>query len=191
MNRSQYGWMFALVALLALSACGGGAEAPAPEPAPPASPAPAPPPEPATATATLQGRTGTETAGTVTFTQDGDVVRVVAVVSGAAAGDHGFHVHENGDCSAADFTSAGGHFNPTAGIHGGPSAEERHAGDLGNITIGEDGTGRLELTTDMLTVAVGPESVVGRAIILHEKADDLVSQPTGDAGGRVACGIVQ
>lgn len=192
MNRSQLGFLFVLVATMALVGCGGGAPAPEPEPTPAPAPAPPPEPVPVTATATLQGRSGTEVAGTVTFTQTGGSVHVVAEVSGVgAAGEHGLHVHETGDCSAEDFTSAGGHFNPTDGIHGGPAAEERHAGDLGNITIGEDGTGRLELTTDLLTVGAGANSVVGKAVILHEKADDLVSQPTGAAGGRIGCGVVQ
>lgn len=190
MNRSRYGWMIAIAAALVLMGCGGAEPAPEPEPAP--APAPPPEPEPISASAALQGRAGSETSGTITFTQTGGVVHVVAEVSGAgAAGDLGLHVHETGDCSAEDFTSAGGHFNPTEGIHGGPAADERHAGDLGNITIGEDGTGRLELTTDLLSVEAGPNSVVGRGVILHEKADDLVSQPTGDAGGRIACGVVQ
>jgi Cu-Zn family superoxide dismutase len=153
----------------------------------PAEPMPA-----ATASATLQGRAGSDVSGEVTFTEVEGGVQIVAHVSGLTnAGPHGFHLHEVGDCSAEDFTSAGGHFNPTGVPHGAPTDAEHHAGDFGNIEVGEDGTGHLELVSHMLTVSPGPNSVVGKAVILHEQADDLESQPTGAAGGRVACGVVQ
>ena len=96
-----------------------------------------------------------------------------------------------GDCSSADFKSAGGHFNPTDMPHGAPSDAERHAGDLGNVEVAEDGTAHHEMTSSVLTVSAGAASVVGRGVILHEKADDLVSQPTGAAGGRIACGVIE
>lgn len=128
--------------------------------------------------------------GIVSFSQEADGVKIVAHIIGAPPGTHGLHVHEVGDCSASDFKSAGGHFNPTDSIHGSPEDAERHAGDLGNIEIGADGSGHLELTSNMLTVATGGSAVVGRAVILHEQADDLVSQPTGAAGARLACGVV-
>jgi len=129
-------------------------------------------------------------AGLVSFTQEADGVKIVAHIIGAPVGTHGLHVHDIGDCSAADFTSAGGHFNPTDAPHGGPEDGERHAGDLGNIVIGEDGNGHLELVSQMLSLYDGDNAVIGRAVILHEKADDLVSQPTGAAGARLACGVV-
>ena len=144
----------------------------------------------ATAIAALMPRADTEVSGTVTFTETAEGVLVVADIARVSPGLHGIHLHEIGDCSADDFKSTGGHFNPTDAPHGAPTDEVRHAGDFGNIEIGEDGAGRLELTTDMLTVADGPNTVVGRAIILHEGADDLESQPTGAAGGRIACGVV-
>lgn len=181
------------VAFLTAVACGPKEQPQEAETAPPPAPAPAPVSEPETAVASaeLTAREGLNLTGNVTFTQSGDTVTVEARVEGLdGAGEHGFHVHAIGDCSAPDFTSAGGHFNPNEGIHGGPEAPERHAGDLGNITIGEDGVGTLSLTTDLLSVRAGPNSVVGRAVILHEGTDDLVSQPTGDAGGRLACGVV-
>ncbi len=128
--------------------------------------------------------------GSVTFSQTGDTVTITARVEGATPGKHGLHLHELGDCSAEDFTSTGGHFNPTDAPHGGPDDDVRHAGDFGNIEVGEDFIGQLELTSDMITVAEGPNSVVGRAVILHEGEDDLKSQPTGAAGGRIACGVV-
>jgi Cu-Zn family superoxide dismutase len=147
--------------------------------------------EPVMAIATLQAAEGGTVSGSVTFTQVGGMVDVSAHVEGAPPGTHGFHVHETGDCSAPDFTSAGDHFNPTGAPHAGPDATPRHAGDLGNIEVGEDGTGHLELATDLLTVDAGASSVVGRAVVLHADADDLSTQPTGNAGARLACAVVE
>src|SRR5688572_5884356 len=159
---------------------------PAPAPAPVAAPAPAP----LTATATLQPAAGGSTAGSITFSEEGELVTVTAFLTGVAAGSHGFHVHETGDCGDPEFKNAGGHFNPTGAPHGAPTDPAHHAGDFGNIEIAADGTGSLQISTALLTVAPGPNSAVGRAVILHEKADDLKTQPTGDAGGRIACGVV-
>lgn len=142
------------------------------------------------ATATLQPRSGETTNGTIAFTETAEGVSIHARVEGAPPGMHGFHIHEVGDCSSEDFKSAGGHFNPTGAPHGGPADAERHGGDLGNIEIGEDGTGHLEVSSEQLTVAEGENSVVGRGVILHEGEDDLESQPTGAAGARLACGVV-
>jgi Cu-Zn family superoxide dismutase len=144
----------------------------------------------AVARASLESRSGSTATGTATFTEvSTGGVRVVVEIAGAPPGVHGLHVHEKGDCSAPDASSAGSHFNPGGAPHAGPADAMRHAGDLGNIEIKGNGKGRLELTTDLLTVRPGPNSVVGRAVIFHEKADDLKSQPTGDAGGRLACGV--
>lgn len=129
-------------------------------------------------------------AGMVMFSAQGDSVKIVAHIIGAPPGTHGLHIHEVGDCSSADFKSAGGHFNPTDSVHGGPEDAERHAGDLGNIEIGADGSGHLELESDLISLGNGDNSVIGRGVILHEKMDDLVSQPTGAAGSRLACGVV-
>jgi Cu-Zn family superoxide dismutase len=135
-------------------------------------------------------------AGRVTFTQVGSEVRVVADVAGIAPpGNHGFHLHENGKCepdpagAGKDFVTAGGHFNPTGMAHACPDAATHHAGDLGNIVIKADGTGHLDVTTATLSLS-GPSSVVGRSVILHAGADDCATQPTGNAGGRLACGVV-
>ena len=143
-----------------------------------------------TAVAVLQPREDSEVSGSVTFTETAEGVRVVADIARISPGMHGLHLHELGDCSSDDFTSTRGHFNPTDAPHGAPTDDMRHAGDFGNIEIGEDGAGRLELTTTMLTVSDGPNTVLGRAVILHEGEDDLVSQPTGAAGGRIGCGVV-
>ncbi len=149
--------------------------------------------EAASASATFASNDGA-ISGEAVFTEADGGVAVHVSVTGAPTGSygsHGFHIHQTGDCSAEDFTSAGGHFNPTGAIHGGPDDAERHAGDLGNIEIGEDGSGMLMLTSDLITVGEGPNSVVGRGVILHAGADDLSSQPTGAAGGRLACGVVE
>lgn len=143
-----------------------------------------------TASAVLMPREDGTTTGGIVFEQTGDTVAITVHIENAPPGTHGFHLHEVGDCSAPDFTSAGGHFNPGSAPHGGPMDAERHAGDLGNVEVAEDGTAHVEITSDMLTVAAGPNSVVGRGVILHEDADDLVSQPTGAAGGRLACGVI-
>lgn len=147
-----------------------------------------------TATATLQGAPeDTDFKGTITFTPEGNGVRVVAHLEGVDQdGQHGFHVHETGDCSHGEgdkhFTTAGGHFNPANTEHACPPTEPRHAGDLGNIPV-TGGNGHLEATSNLLSLS-GPNSVVGKAIILHAKADDCKTQPTGDAGDRLACGVI-
>jgi Cu-Zn family superoxide dismutase len=134
--------------------------------------------------------------GRVTFTRAGDQVRVVADVAGVTPpGNHGFHLHENGKCerdatgAGKDFTTAGGHFNPAGAAHACPDAAAHHAGDLGNIVINADGTGHLDVTTSALSLS-GPSSVIGRAVILHAAPDDCTTQPTGNAGGRLACGVI-
>jgi len=159
--------------------------------------APAPEPETVaveTATATLQGApTDTDFKGTVTITPDGAGVKIVADLSGVDKdGPHGFHLHQNGECTHGEgdkhFTSAGGHFNPANADHACPPTEPRHAGDLGNIEV-KNGTGHLEITTNALSLS-GDNTVVGKAFILHAKGDDCKTQPTGDAGDRLACGVV-
>ncbi len=184
--------LMALIAAIGIvaAACPKKEEAPPPEPAAAAT-ATVEVAEPLVASAALSPRADTTANGEVTFTQQDDEVAIVAHIVDAPPGTHGFHVHEVGDCSAPDFTSAAGHFNPSGAIHGAPTDPEHHAGDLGNIVVGEDGTAHVELTSAMLTVEEGPNSVVGRAVILHEKADDFATQPTGAAGSRIACGVVE
>ena len=127
--------------------------------------------------------------GTVTFTKVAGGIRVSARLAGLTEGAHGFHIHEFGDCSAPDGSSAGGHFNPEGSPHGGPVAARRHAGDMGNVVAGEDGKAELEYV-DAKASFEGSASILGRGVIVHAKADDLTTQPTGNAGGRVACGVV-
>ena len=141
------------------------------------------------ALATLEGPDGANL-GEVRFTRDADGVRVEAHLQGIeGSGPHGFHVHENGTCDAPSFESAGGHFNPTGAPHACPPTEPRHAGDLGNVEIDGDGGGHLEMTTNLLSLQ-GQNSVIGKAVIVHGAVDDCTSQPSGDAGPRIACGVV-
>lgn len=146
---------------------------------------------PATAKATLEAKSGSAVSGWATFTEQDGGVKVVVHVEKASPGTHGLHIHEKGDCSDPEGKSAGGHFNPGAMDHAGPMDEKHHAGDLGNIEVKADGTGDLTIASKMLTVKEGPNSVVGRAVIFHEKADDMKTQPTGNAGGRQACGVIK
>lgn len=145
--------------------------------------------EPTKAIAVLHPTQGSKVAGTVTFTKTGDGMKIVADFTGLTPGKHGFHIHEFGDCSSPDGKAAGGHFNPTNNPHAGHDAETRHAGDLGNIEADSSGKAHLELT-DKTMMMSGENSIIGRGFIVHEKADDLKTQPTGDAGGRVACGVI-
>lgn len=137
----------------------------------------------------LHATDGNDVSGTVTFTKTADGIKVIADVSGLTQGKHGFHVHEFGDCSAADGTSAGGHFNPEGTKHGAPNDVERHVGDLGNLQADANGNAHYE-RTDTYIALRGPHSIIGRAIIVHAGEDDLTSQPTGAAGARVACGVI-
>lgn len=128
--------------------------------------------------------------GTVTFTQVNGGVAIVADFKGLKPGKHGFHIHEKGECVLPNFESAGGHFNPLKKDHGGPDAEKRHVGDLGNLKALEDGTAHYERVDSVIELN-GTSSIIGHAVILHTDADDYTTQPTGNAGGRVACGIVE
>jgi superoxide dismutase, Cu-Zn family len=145
--------------------------------------------EPTKAIAVLHAASGSNVTGTVTFAKTGDGVEIVADVSGLTPGKHGFHIHEFGDCSAADATSAGGHFNPTHKAHGAPDAPEHHTGDLGNLEADSSGKAHLTWKDKEMTMS-GENSIIGRGVIVHAKEDDLKSQPVGNAGGRLACGVI-
>jgi Cu-Zn family superoxide dismutase len=132
---------------------------------------------------------GHNVSGKVSFTKTNGGIIVVADIYGLSEGKHGFHIHEFGDCSSPDGKSAGGHFNPEGKAHGSPGDSIRHVGDLGNVTADSTGTAHLELTDTMLAFT-GSHSIIGRAVIVHEGEDDLKSQPTGNAGARVAYGVI-
>jgi len=137
----------------------------------------------------LEPKSGSNVKGKITFTKEGNTMKVVADIEGLTPGLHGFHVHEKGDCSAPDGSSAGGHFNPKSMKHAGPDSPERHEGDLGNITADANGKAHLDITDSILTFE-GENSILGKSVIVHADADDMTTQPTGNAGGRVACGII-
>jgi len=115
-------------------------------------------------------------------------VVVLVTVQDASPGEHGVHIHEKGDCSDPAATSAGGHFNPNSGAHhGGPNTPVRHGGDLGNMKVNSLGGGLLVVAVSDLSM----ENVVGRSVIVHEKVDDLQTDPAGNSGARIACGVLQ
>jgi Cu-Zn family superoxide dismutase len=143
------------------------------------------------ATAVLAPTKGNQVSGTIHFKQKGDEVLVEAKITGLKPnGVHGFHVHEKGDCSAADASSAGAHFNPGNMPHGGLSSEKRHAGDLGNLQADANGYVQVSMTVSGISLGAEPNSIIGRAVIVHANPDDLSSQPAGNAGARVACGLI-
>ena len=142
------------------------------------------------AIAELNPTQGNKAHGTVTFTKVKGGVRVVADVYDLTPGEHGFHLHEKGDCSAPDASSAGGHFNPAGMPHGGPKSVRRHAGDFGNLVADFSGHAHKRFVEPLLTFQ-GPSSIIGRAVVVHENPDDLITQPTGNSGARVACGVIQ
>ena len=146
---------------------------------------------PVSAAAVFESKPGALTAGTMRFIQTEEGVLVAAVLSGLPPGKHGIHLHENGVCTGPDFASAGGHFNPTNQPHACPPDKNRHLGDLGNIEVDAEGNGRFELRTDLLTLHTGPGLVVGKAVVIHDMADDCTTQPTGGSGMRLACAVVQ
>lgn len=141
------------------------------------------------AVAVLHPTDGSSVRGVVRFTRENDGVRISAEISGLSPGRHGFHIHEYGDLTDPKAESAGGHYNPTGAKHGAPTDDERHAGDLGNIEAGADGVAVLEMKDPRIELT-GARSILGRAVVVHEKTDDFQSQPTGDAGGRLAAGVV-
>lgn len=195
----------ASLALLALLGCRGKTASNPPDPSGSAlaTAAPAPPPpvaasssaavvEPAPKTeltVPIEARSGSKLAGTATLVEVDGGVRVTVNVKSAPPGKVGCHIHEKDDCSAPDAASAGGHFNPSGHAHGLPDGE-RHLGDLGNIEVAPDGAGSLEITIQGANLKpTDPNSFVGRAVIVHAKPDDG-GQPTGNAGGRIGCGVI-
>ena len=146
-----------------------------------------------TAVATLEPTKGNTTSGTVTFTQQGGHVVVNAQVSGLKPNaDHGFHVHDKGDCSSGDGMSTGGHFNPTGKPHGhGGTAAEVHAGDMPNLRADANGNASARFTLATMSVGSGAADVIGRGLIVHKDPDDYKSQPTGNAGARLACAVIR
>ncbi len=128
--------------------------------------------------------------GELQFIEAGEKgIRISGIIRNLSPGKHGFHIHEYGDCSAEDATSAGGHLNPFDKPHGAPGDQERHVGDLGNIEADSSGVAQIDMTDSLISLE-GEASIIGRAVVVHLKEDDLKSQPTGAAGARQACGVI-
>lgn len=147
----------------------------------------------ASAKATLKPTQGKTVAGELNFMAMGGSVHVTGTLSGLTPGEHGFHIHEKGDCTAPDGSSAGGHFNPDGVEHGQVSAPTHHAGDSNNITADAQGKVTIDqMLSSNVDIGKGDKyDIVGKGVIVHEKADDYKTQPTGDAGGRLACGVIE
>jgi len=145
---------------------------------------------PVTAVAELSPTKDNTVHGEVKFIQKDGYVLITAHVEGLTPGKHGFHIHEAGDCSAPDGSSAKGHFNPTHKDHGGPDAQDRHEGDLGNLNADANGVANYK-RKDKVVQLSGDNTIIGRSVIVHGGKDDYKTQPTGNSGARVACGVIQ
>lgn len=193
----RHGLMVAALAMGALTACGGDAGSGADDVAltDTASMVDTPAPmEPsgATAQAQLLDASGQQV-GTATLTETGAGVEIAVQVNGLPPGPHGIHVHETGTCTAPDFASAGAHFNPTQRQHGLQNPEGSHVGDLPNLEVGADGTGTGQLLANEARLSEGPNALLdadGAALVIHADADDNVTDPSGNSGGRIACGVI-
>ncbi|GEJ45006.1 MULTISPECIES: superoxide dismutase family protein [unclassified Chryseobacterium] len=142
-----------------------------------------------TKTYSVNAKSGTQTGGTAKFTQNGNEVTMKLDITNLTPGIHAVHIHEKGDCSAADGTSTGGHWNPSKNDHGKWGAEHFHMGDIGNLVADQSGTATLTFKTDKWCLGCTDESknIIGKGLIVHAAADDFHTQPTGNAGGRVGC----
>jgi superoxide dismutase, Cu-Zn family len=190
--------LIALTAGLALlTACGkrdDAAAAPGTTPAPEATPAPADTSTPASgASVQLASTQGHSASGTLNLIAEGETVRITGTLQGLSPnGEFGFHIHEKGDCSAPDASSAGGHFNPANAPHGNPQGEAHHAGDMLNARSDATGIAQVDAVATGVSLTGGlPNDVHGKAIVVHEKADDYATQPSGNSGARIACGVIQ
>lgn len=141
------------------------------------------------AVAVVHPTEGNSVNGTVRLQQTANGTQITADLSGLDKGRHGFHIHEYGDCSASDGTSAGGHYNPEGTQHGAPTQDIRHVGDMGNIVADGEGNATIDYVDSIIQLN-GSNSVIGRAIVLHGGEDDMESQPSGAAGPRVGCGVI-
>ena len=143
------------------------------------------------ATAKLEPTRGNTAAGTVTFVQWGEVVKVSGSISGLKPGaEHGFHVHEKGDCSSGDGLSAGGHFNPGGKPHGHHGMGEHHTGDLPSVKADASGVAAIHFESRTIRVGGSANDIVGKGLIVHRDPDDFKTQPTGNAGPRLACAVI-
>lgn len=143
------------------------------------------------ATAQLEPTRGNSTTGSLRFEQVGDMVRVSGEVSGLKPGsEHGFHIHEKGDCSSGDGMSTGGHFNPTGAVHGRHGHGAHHTGDLPSLRADGNGVATVKFESRTISLTGGATDIVGRGLIVHASPDDYTTQPTGNAGARLACAVI-
>lgn len=145
------------------------------------------------AVAIIGPASGSSVSGELRFHQDGEDVSITGTVQGLAPGEHGLHIHTVGDCSAPDASSAGGHFDPEDDSHGSPDEPigRHHLGDLGNITADTSGMAKVNKKDAEMSLGTGENSIIGRAVVVHADADDFVSQPSGAAGARIGCGVIE
>ncbi|MFT3761552.1 MAG: superoxide dismutase family protein [Pseudoxanthomonas sp.] len=181
----------AIATAVLLAACS--TSAPRDDRAAPAAAAPAAVSTASEATVNLASASASLVSGKLTLMPMGDGVHIMGTIGGLAPGSiHGFHVHETGDCSAVDASSAGGHFNPTGSAHGRAGSTPHHAGDIDNIVAGDDGVAQVNVHLMGVTLGGGAANdIAGKAFIVHAAPDDYASQPAGNAGARVACGVIQ
>lgn len=198
MNLRTKPLLTALAIACAAAACSQPAEpppppAPAEPPVPPAPPAPPVPPAAPSVSAALAPTEGNAAAGTLALVAEPGGVHVTGTLTGVAqGGTHGFHVHETGDCSAPDASSAGPHFNPGGHPHGHPGQGEHHAGDMPNLVADDSGTLVVDVQVPGVTLGDGGATdILGRALVLHAGADDYATQPAGNSGPRIACGVIR
>ncbi|MBM17589.1 MAG: superoxide dismutase [Epsilonproteobacteria bacterium] len=145
--------------------------------------------KPTAAVAIIQPTKGNQVSGVVRFTQEKEGIRVVAKLTGLSEGKHGFHVHEYGECTSVDGMCTGDHFNPTDAPHGHPDNDFVHVGDLGNIIANQHGEAHYDAINKHMTF-FGPKCIIGRGLIVHADPDDLQTQPTGNSGKRIGCGVI-
>jgi superoxide dismutase, Cu-Zn family len=186
--------VFIPIALLAACSSKEVPSAPAPAVPPPVTAVAAPAvPTTGTATVTLESRSGSTARGELKLSASGGAVLLDGVITGLSPGvEHGIHLHETGDCSAPDAKSAGDHFNPTGAPHGAPASVDRHLGDIPNINA--DTSGRATLAASIMGATLrdgGPTDLMGKALVVHAQRDDYKTQPSGDSGARIACGVVR
>lgn len=143
------------------------------------------------AMADIDSKSGSTVTGTADFKAEGKTVTLTVSIQGATPGRHGIHIHDRGDCSAADASSAGEHWNPFSKAHGRWGGESYHLGDIGNMEIDQTGRGTLTFTTDEWAIGTGgANDIVGKSVVIHANADDFMSQPSGNSGERVGCGVI-
>jgi Cu-Zn family superoxide dismutase len=183
------GWLVVLIPCVLLGAC---SKKEVPPAAAPPEPTAAPAPATAPSQVTLSGASGSKVTGNLALAATTDGVSISGQIIGLPPNsEHGFHVHETGDCSAPDAKSAGEHLNPTQAMHGGPSTTQRHLGDLPNVQA--DASGMASISTTLAGATLhdgGANDLMGKALIVHAKRDDYATQPSGDSGDRIACGVI-